>query len=201
MNPALVVGLEGFWGSIATFILLFIISYIPAPFGEDLKDTATMIKNNPKIILADFVYACAILMYNMSAMFVTNYTSAVVRAILEGIRCACIWLTNLFIHYVVAPGDGRFGERWTNWSYLQLCGFAFLIEGMLVYNGFVRLSCVEYEDDTAQHQEIPDGDDGFDGDVALSTADEENADAPQRPSESTPLKGSIKPSSESSSLI
>lgn len=169
-----------------------------------------MIKNNPKIILADFFYACAILMYNMSAMFVTNYTSAVVRAILEGIRCACIWITNLFIHYVIAPGDGRFGERWTDWSYLQLCGFVFLVEGMLVYNGFVRLSCLGYEENS-EHQEIPDGPDELYGDVALEEGDGDSDDdnnnygndgdggITRKASESTPLKG--KSSSETSNLV
>lgn len=165
-----------------------------------------MIKNNPKIILADFIYACAILMYNMSAMFVTNYTSAVVRAILEGIRCACIWITNLFIHYVVVPGDGRFGERWTDWSYLQLCGFVFLLEGMLVYNGFVKLSCLGYEENS-EHQEIPDGPDDLYGDVALEEGDDDsdndNEDAAATPTrkanEATPLKG--KPSSETNNVV
>jgi len=105
-----------------------------------------MFFHNGNIFGTGLLYASVILCYNLFGMFVTQYTSAVLRTILEGLRCACIWVTNLFIFYVVLGPNPRFGEIWSDWSYLQLCGFLFLLLGMFVYNGIVRVEGMYYID-------------------------------------------------------
>jgi len=147
LHPVLVVGLEGFWGTISCSILLCFTSYIPEKVGgEKTLETLYMFFHNGNLFGTGILYASVILCYNLFGMFVTQYTSAVLRTILEGLRCACIWVTNLFIYYVILGPNPRFGEIWSNWSYLQLCGFLFLLLGMFVYNGIVRVEGMYYID-------------------------------------------------------
>jgi len=147
LHPVLVVGLEGFWGTIVTSILLCFTSFIPKDYGgEETLDTIYMVFHNGKILGTALFYAAVILCYNLFGMFVTSYTSAVLRTILEGLRCACIWVTNLFIFYVVIGPNPDFGELWSEWSYLQFCGFLFLLLGMFVYNGIARIDGLYYKD-------------------------------------------------------
>jgi len=147
LHPVLVVGLEGFWGTISCSILLCFTSYIPEKVGgEKTLETLYMFFHNGNILGTGILYAAVILCYNLFGMFVTQYTSAVLRTILEGLRCACIWITNLFIFYVVIGPNPHFGEVWSDWSYLQFCGFLFLLLGMFVYNGIVRVEGMYYID-------------------------------------------------------
>jgi len=156
LHPVLVVGLEGFWGTISCSILLCFTSYIPEKYGgEKTLETLYMFFHNGNILGTGILYAAVILCYNLFGMFVTQYTSAVLRTILEGLRCACIWVTNLFIWYVIRPPSHRFGEIWSDWSYLQLCGFLFLLLGMFVYNGIVRIEGMYYIDRDPFRAPIP----------------------------------------------
>jgi len=155
LHPVLVVGLEGMWGSIVCSILLCFTGYIPTKYGgEDTLDTLYMFFHNGKILGFGILYAAVILCYNLFGMFVTSYTSAVLRTILEGLRTACIWVTNLFIFYVVVGPNPHFGEIWSDWSYLQFCGFLFLLLGMFVYNGIARIEGLYYEDRDPFHCNI-----------------------------------------------
>jgi len=149
LHPVLVVGLEGMWGTISCSILLCFTSFIPLEYGgEDAIDTLIMFFTNGNILGFGIFYAAVILCYNLFGMFVTSYTSAVLRTILEGLRCACIWIVNMIIYYCyigIAKKDTDFGEFWNDWSYLQFCGFLFLLLGMFVYNGIVRIDGLYYE--------------------------------------------------------
>jgi len=150
LHPVLVVGLEGAWGTLSCSILLCFTSFIPHDYGgEDALDTLYMFFHNGSILGFGIFYAAVILCYNLFGMFVTSYTSAVIRTILEGLRCACIWITNMVIYYTytgIYHKDTDFGEFWNDWSYLQLCGFLFLLLGMFVYNGIVRIDGLYYAD-------------------------------------------------------
>jgi len=108
-----------------------------------------MFFHNGNILGFGILYAAVILCYNLFGMFVTSYTSAVLRTILEGLRCACIWFANLLIYYIYVVNydpASEFGEWWNDWSYLQFCGFLFLLLGMFVYNGIVRIEGMYYVD-------------------------------------------------------
>jgi len=150
LHPVLVVGLEGMWGTIVCSILLCFTSFIPKDYGgEDTLDTLHMFFFNGNILGFGILYAAVILCYNLFGMFVTSYTSAVLRTILEGLRCACIWLANLLIYYIYVVNfnpTSDFGEFWNEWSYLQFCGFLFLLLGMFVYNGIVRIDGLYYKE-------------------------------------------------------
>lgn len=143
LHPILIVGLEGLWGGIACSLCLVIVQFIPPPIGEDTIDSFKMIGNDGQLAGTIVAYATAILCYNMFGMYVTQVSSPVIRTILEALRTACIWVVDLFIHYVITD-DPNFGEVWTNWSYLQLVGFLFLLCGMFVYNGIIQIQGLYY---------------------------------------------------------
>lgn len=137
--PAQVVGAEGFWGfTVCTFIFLPILYAFRDVdgFGEDTFDTFDMLAGNKTLIIICVVYLVAILIFNQTGMIITLQYSAVFRTILEGIRTLCIWISDIFIFYVIDPD---FGECWTNWSYLQLVGFGILIFGTFMYNRVFEL--------------------------------------------------------------
>ena len=155
-SPVLIVGLEGLWGTIFTLsIFLPITQFTTGPEGngvhEDTIDTLVMIKNNPILLIFVILYVLVILLYNVTAMFVTNITSAVVRTILEGLRTLCIWIVQLILFYSLRNTNyghqhPDIGEPWNMWSYMQLSGFLLLFTGMLLYNKIIRVPCFKYPD-------------------------------------------------------
>lgn len=156
-SPVLIVGLEGLWGTIITCTLFLpIIQNMTGPEGngihEDTLDTFLMIKNNTTLIVFVIFYVLVILFYNVTGMFVTNITSAVVRTILEGLRTLCIWVVQLIIYYTTKNTDyghkhPDIGEALTPWSAMQLAGFLLLFTGMLTYNKILRLPFFTYPSD------------------------------------------------------
>ena len=156
-SPILIVGLEGMWGTIITCTLFLpVIQNIGGEEGsgihEDTIDTFQMIGNNGILILFVIIYVLVILIYNVTGMFVTNITSAVVRTILEGLRTLCIWVVQLILYYSMQNTKfGRehpdIGEPWTPWSWLQLSGFLLLFTGMLVYNKIIRVPIFKYPEE------------------------------------------------------
>ncbi|GAB1227874.1 hypothetical protein ENUP19_0361G0053 [Entamoeba nuttalli] len=144
-DPILIVGLEGMWGGlICSGICLTIVQYIiPSNAGngvyESTTDTFYMLVKSPFILCMCLIYSIVILAYNLFGMFVTLVSSAVIRTILEGLRTACIWIVQLVIGLFVAD-DSPLGESWNDWSYLQLAGFFFLLEGLFIYNGYLRIA-------------------------------------------------------------
>jgi drug/metabolite transporter (DMT)-like permease len=135
--PALIVGIEGFWGTVVTTVLILpIVMFIPEPYGEDTFDTLSMLSHSFTLIWVSFVYIIVILGYNLFGMMVTQQYSAVIRTIMEALRTLFIWMTDLFIYYAV---DKHHGEKLSAWSVLELFGFATLIFGTVVYRKILIL--------------------------------------------------------------
>ncbi|KAJ3427161.1 hypothetical protein M0812_26741 [Anaeramoeba flamelloides] len=148
VNPLLIVGLEGLWGSLFTIgIFLPIVGNTPKRWGsgfyEDTIDSLIMLGNGDLLGL-NIAYIFAILFYNMFGMFVTNTFTAVHRTILEAVRTFCIWVTDLIIHYGISTSKG---EKWGNWSWMQLGGFVLLMCGMFIYNNVVQIPGFTYPDE------------------------------------------------------
>ncbi|EER13714.1 hypothetical protein Pmar_PMAR015372 [Perkinsus marinus ATCC 50983] len=97
-----------------------------------------MIENNKNLQIMVGVYIVSVFTYNMAGMLVTYALSAVHRTMLEATRTAVIWICDLIIQYLVAPGS-NFGEVWTAWSWLQLFGFLLLVMGQAVYSDLVKV--------------------------------------------------------------
>ena len=63
---------------------------------------------------------------------VTLDMSSVWHSILDNFRPVTVWATDLFIFYAVT--QGRYGESWSIYSWVQLFGMLVLLYGTLVFN-------------------------------------------------------------------
>lgn len=144
--PLIIVGFEGVWGFCVTFILMFILQFIPGGDDGSIENTATsfyMLGNNPAIIGATVIYWFCITFLNWSGMTLTRELGPVVRTIWEAVRTAAIWVVDLFIYYVVVP-HSVFGESWNGWSFMQLFGFGILVWGSFTNNAMVKYPGLYY---------------------------------------------------------
>ena len=92
-----------------------------------------MLIRNPPIQFFMLVYCLAVFGYNLFAVLVTFSLSSVWHSILDNFRPLTVWVTDLFIYYVLT-GRGTFGEAWTKYSWIQLLGMAVLVYGTAIYN-------------------------------------------------------------------
>ena len=132
LDPVALVGFEGLWGLSYFVVLAPILTFTPASseaisiiWHEDFGDTFVMLSNSGMLCLLSFGYFVAILVYNISANFVTQCLSAVIRSILEACRVMGVWAVSLLLFY--AFNSNTVGESWSNWSYLELFGFLILM--------------------------------------------------------------------------
>jgi hypothetical protein len=159
--PLLLIGMEGFWGTIVCTCILYPICYaLPgADVGGTLEnpyDTLAMMRNSTSLQQMFFIYFLCIFLYNMLACLVTFMLNSVWHAILDNFRPITVWSTDVFIYYSIAK---QFGEEWNMWSYLQLIGMFVLLYGTAVYNANIRLTgdlkscfCTDtYKDDEKPH--------------------------------------------------
>jgi hypothetical protein len=154
--PALIVGLEGLWGTVLTWAIF--IPIVGATHGEegngiheDTKDTFVMMGNNSFIIVLVVLYVFVILMYNVTGMMVTQISSAVVRTIMEALRTLCIWIVEVLLFYGFKLSDSDYGhqhpdigEELTIWSVLEFVGFLLFFTASAVYNRLIELPIFKY---------------------------------------------------------
>ena len=79
-----------------------------ADLYEDTKDTFIMLKNEPKLIGIVIGHVCFVFMFNLTGMIITDYVNAMVRNVMEPLRMITIWITSVFLYYVV---DESIGEK------------------------------------------------------------------------------------------
>ncbi|KAH7821527.1 putative Integral membrane protein [Monocercomonoides exilis] len=140
--PLVVVGMEGFWGMLLSiFCFIPIFHFIPGKDNgryENTHDTFYRVCTSGKLLAFSGMYWISILLLNYGGMIVTSELTAVHRTIFEALRTLFIWITQLIIYY---SGNPEYGEKWTNWSYMQAGGFAVLVLSMLVYNSVIKMKC------------------------------------------------------------
>lgn len=140
--PLIVVGMEGFWGTLLMILVIHPWAYITGI--EDIYDSWIMLCNSASIrwMLAGFWVT--VMLYNVFAVFVTFLLSSLWHAILDNFRPVTVWAVDLLLFYAVFNQSGPIGEPWTKWSYLQLAGMLTLFFGTAVYNKSVRVCCLNY---------------------------------------------------------
>lgn len=148
--PALIVtGMEGVFGTVLMLLLVMPLVYvIPGDqrssmdhgSQENSIDAAVMIGQNWRLALLCGFYTVSITIYNFCGQSVTKYLSAVHRTLIDASRTIIVWVTELVMSYAGLDG---FGEPWTKYSFMQLGGFALLVFGTLLYNGVIRIRCLE----------------------------------------------------------
>lgn len=138
--PMCIVGMEGVWGCVIMFCLVFpIVQRLPGDdvggCQESLENDVYMVGQNPMLQKVVIVYLVSVLTYNIAGMMVTYALSAVHRTMLEASRTAVIWSVDLIIHWVM-PGS-PYGETLNQWSVLQFAGFVLLVLGQATYSELV----------------------------------------------------------------
>ena len=148
-QPLIVVGMEGFWGTVILLTVVYPICYaLPGDDHgsyENFYESCVGLWNNDDLWNCAMIYVVAITTYNVSAIFITKLLEAVWRSILENFRPIAVWGTDLAIFYLIT--NGAFGEHWNGGSsYLQVFGLLLLFYGTATYNGseFTRLPCLKY---------------------------------------------------------
>jgi len=133
--PLLLIGMEGFWGTvICLFVVYPVVYYTPGDDHgsyEDPFNTWYMIVNSTTIQFAFAVYFFSIFFYNFFAVLVTFLLNSVWHAILDNFRPITVWILDLFIFYYI---NTAFGEQWTIFSWVQVCGMFILLYGTAIYN-------------------------------------------------------------------
>jgi hypothetical protein len=155
LPPPVVVGTEGAWGLLFCIVVFIPLAYFLPGFDhghfEDTYDTFYVLPRHPQLLFASGVNVVAILFLNWSGMVLTGELSGVHRTIFDGLRIVFVWGVSLVIYYGISP---EFGEKWTQWSFLELVGLFVLLAAMLIYNGVLRLPClfsyVEKEEKAAE---------------------------------------------------
>jgi len=145
-----IVGMEGLYGLLlCSFISMPIAYFLPGREGlglhENTLDSFVMVSKNPVLLAVNLVYIVVILVFNLFGMMITQVTDAMLRNIMEPIRTLLVWVTMVFVCYVVTKQKA--GERVNLWSLLQLAGFIVLSFGILVYNGVIRFKCFKTKSD------------------------------------------------------
>jgi len=145
--PLVVVGMEGFWGSLVMLTVVYPITYfLPGnDHGsyENFYESCVGLWNNPTLFRCACVYVVAITTYNVSAIFITQLLEAVWRSILENFRPIAVWGTDLVIFYMLT--QGAFGEAWLgSASWLQVFGLFMLLAGTATYNASLKWPCLKY---------------------------------------------------------
>lgn len=136
MSSIRVVAWEGLFGMLHCFVWVFpLVQILPGrDHGkmEDIIDAAYMTVHSSTIAIMIIADMGIMLLYNWCGMEVTNALSASHRVVMETLRTVAIWVADLFLFYVVT--NGKFGEEWTNYSYVQIIGFLLLVAGSVMYN-------------------------------------------------------------------
>ena len=152
LDAVALVGYEGLWGLLFFAILAPILSSTPRSeedisivWHEDFNDTFVQLSNSQDLVLLCFGYFITIFFYNVSANFVTQCLSAVVRSILEACRVMGVWAVGLILFYAGNSSYSKVGEEWSNWSFLELFGFGILLYGTFAYKALIKMPCVGEE--------------------------------------------------------
>ena len=162
-EPALkVVGLEGIWGSLFYFILLFLFYYIrcdswpsnlkticqPDPITEarpyrfeNAIFALQQIANSYRLMIIGTLYISSIALFNFSGLSVTKYVSSTARSIVDTLRTIIIWCF-FVINWL---GDETTEDTF---HYLQLIGFILLIIGSIIYNEIVEIPFLGFNKNT-----------------------------------------------------
>ena len=142
----LVIGLEGFWGTVLCCAVLYPAVYmIP---GNDMGSLESpfnamhMVASSGEIQVALFWYVGFIFAYNLLAIMVTKQLDSVWHSILDLFRPGTVWGFDLALYYAYGgQGAGRaYGEAWFGaCSLYQLAGLVTLLLGTAVYSEMLQI--------------------------------------------------------------
>lgn len=146
-----VVGWEGFWGFVATFIGMIILHLAigRTPAGRygyfDAVEGWRQITEYRIIAVTSILIMISIGGFNYFGLSVTRSVSATARSTIDTSRTLFIWLVSL-------------GLGWETFKWLQIVGFALLVYGTFMFNDIVQpplRACIRRERHEALLPEAP----------------------------------------------
>jgi len=129
LDPLLVVGLEGFWGSCMYSILLPVFQTVHDcdsalcydGYLENTEVAVQQMNDYPILILYSCFIIVSIASFNATGVAITKYATAAQRSTVDTSRTLLIWIFSLVLGW----------EKFLGW---ELIGFVLLVLGTLIYN-------------------------------------------------------------------
>ena len=81
---------------------------------------------------------------NFCGLAVSKSLSAMHRVLIDSCTTALVWVVDTILYYATRQNDTPYGERWSQWSPLQLAGFAIMIWGTSTYYGVLKYPGLKY---------------------------------------------------------
>lgn len=134
-NPFMIIGLEGLVGTIISGSALIAVNYMGGSdvggVWENFENTTYMINHSNTVLVLLILFPIWVNGMYMSGMFVTKIISAVYNAVVTVATVVVCWVYEIMIHYLVSSD---YGDKWTNYSFIQLVGFALIVVSTLMYD-------------------------------------------------------------------
>ncbi|BFU20243.1 hypothetical protein EHI8A_088120 [Entamoeba histolytica HM-1:IMSS-B] len=138
--PSLIVSVEGWFGVLFSVVTILFLQFMPIPadtlIKENTAETLLMMVRKPTIYALVNAYVLVVLFFNLTGMTITSQINALTRNVIDPLRMITIWLTGLFIHYVIT---NKLGEALSWATLIQVFGFIVLAIGFFVYAGIIPL--------------------------------------------------------------
>lgn len=135
------VGLEGFFGIVYIFVIIFIMSFVPCPnklmcdiYGP-LEDPIVAFYDmfrRPEIFWVSMVIVVGILFININCQYLTKHVSCVYSAFWMATRTVCVWIFSVILQLETLSYPS---------SLIQFFGFVLLVTGNLTYNEIIEWKC------------------------------------------------------------
>ncbi|ODQ79858.1 hypothetical protein BABINDRAFT_161534 [Babjeviella inositovora NRRL Y-12698] len=133
VEPVLIVGYEGAFGALITFIGMCVLHWVFA-YGDEPKHGSTSSLNmvlafkdlfaSPAILVSSLFIMLSIAVFNFCGINITHKVSSTSRSTVDTSRTLLVWLVSLAL-------------KWEKWSWLQAFGFVVLVCGTLIFNKVV----------------------------------------------------------------
>ncbi|KAF2721280.1 hypothetical protein K431DRAFT_247665 [Polychaeton citri CBS 116435] len=130
MDPIQVVGWEGVFGFVVTFVGMWILHAAigSTPEGKygyfDAREGLYEVFNNPAVGISSLLIMISIGGFNFFGLSVTRTISATSRSTIDTCRTLFIWIVSL-------------GLGWESFKWLQVVGFALLVYGTGLFNDII----------------------------------------------------------------
>ena len=79
----------------------------------------------------DFLFILWLFFFNLGMFMTLKVASALQMVVLNLLVSPCVWLLDLILNYTGQHSASA--EAWSNWSWLQLGGYCFVVAGQLVF--------------------------------------------------------------------
>jgi hypothetical protein len=139
--PLFLAGVEGVFGSILTIsIALPICNAIPDnDHGsyENFKNSFYMLFHNNNILILVCLFTLITPFDNWIMFVYSRFLSATSRSFLDCFVDLLIWGLMVILYYAWSY---QYGEAWTKYSFLQVCGFIMMILGTFIYHDICDIS-------------------------------------------------------------